>query len=137
MNHHDQILTPEGVADLAAEWFDVFVPQSLSSRIAKQARQHTRRWETAAGPVCWVKNRLLDEGYFKPGRQCHDDSVVTAILHVGFLSLPESPEMLERLKNETPTEPALARSRFANCVKKYAVAPIDATAGRVSPGDAT
>lgn len=136
MNHHDQILTPGGVADLAAEWFDVFVSPTLSSRIAKLARQHTRRWDTAAGPVCWVKNRLLDAGYFKPGRQCHDDSFVTATLHVGFLSLPESPEMLARLKNERPEASSPARSRFANSVQKYAVSPIDATAGRVSPGDA-
>jgi|688.fasta_scaffold107683_8 hypothetical protein len=136
MTPHDQISTPLGFAEFAAEWFGVFVPQALSSRIAKQARQHTRRWETAAGPVCWVKNRLLDEGYFKPGGQCHDDSFVTAILHVGFLSLPESPEMIARLKNELAEEPSPARSRFANSVQRYAVSPIDATAGRVSPGDA-
>jgi hypothetical protein len=136
MNPHDQISTPLGFAEFAAEWFGVFVPPALAAGFAIDASEHSRRWETATGPVCWVKNRLLDAGYFKPGRQCHDDSVVTAILHVGFLSLPESPEMLERLKNEPRDAPAPARSRFANCVQKYAVAPIDATAGRVSPGDA-
>jgi hypothetical protein len=136
MTPHDQISTPLGFAEFAAEWFGVFVPPALAAGFAADASEHGRRWETAAGPVCWVKNRLLDAGYFKPGGQCHDDSFVTAILHVGFLSLPESPEMIARLKNELAEEPSPARSRFANSVQRYAVSPIDATAGRVSPGDA-
>jgi hypothetical protein len=136
VKHHDQISTAIGFVAFAREWFDVFVPESLARRIASQARSHKERWETAAGPVCWAKNRLLDAGYFRPGRNEFDDSMVTATLHVGFLSLGESPEMIARLKNEQPGDPSPARSRFAELVKKYAVAPIDATACRVSPGDA-
>lgn len=136
MNHHDQISTVRGFIAFASEWFDVFVPESLARRVASQARAHKERWETAAGPVCWAKNRLLDAGYFRPGRCEFNDSAVTATLHIGFLSIKESPEMLERLKNERTEEPSPARSKFASLVKKYAVSPIDATASRVSPGDA-
>jgi len=136
MTAHDQISTPEGVETFAAEWFDVYVAPPLASSIANYAKSLRNRWETAAGPVCLVKNILLEAGYFKPSGLIFDDSLVTAILHVGFIFIRESQEMVELLKNEEPSESSPARSRFANEVQVRAVSPIDGTAGRVSPGDA-
>jgi hypothetical protein len=136
MTAHEQISTPDGVVAFAAEWFDVCVAPLLASSIANCAKSLDNRWETAAGPVCFVKNRLLGAGYFKPSGRIFDDSPVTAVLHVGFVFIRESQEMVELLKNEEPSESSPARSRFANEVKVRAVSPIDATAGRVSPGDA-
>jgi hypothetical protein len=136
MTAHDQISTPDGVVTFAAEWFDVFVSPPLASSIANYAKSLDNRWETAAGPVCFVKNLLLEAGYFKPSGHVFDDSLVTAVLHFGFIFIRETPEMVEMLRNEPPSEPSLARSRFANEVLVRAVSPIDGTAGRVSPGDA-
>ena len=52
MNPHDQISTPLGFAEFAAEWFGVFVPPALAAGFAIDASEHSRRWETATGPVC-------------------------------------------------------------------------------------
>jgi len=136
VNAHDKISTPAGFAEFASEWFEIAVPPVLAVIYSGEARDHQERWETSTGPFCWVKNRLLEAGYFDVGRNSPAGGGITAILHIGFLSLPESQEMLQRLKNERPEDSSPARSRFSKAVKKYAVAPIDATAGRVSPGDA-
>lgn len=136
MTAHDQISTPLGFAEFVSEWFGVSVPTIIAIAYSSEARSHRERWETAAGPFCWVKNRLLEQGYFDPGRNTPPCGGITAIMHVGFLCIRETPEMLDRLKNERREEPAPARSRFASAINMYAVSPIDATAGRVSPGDA-
>jgi hypothetical protein len=136
MTPHDQISTPCGFAAFAEEWFDVFVHPDFAETAASQARRHKERWETAAGPVCWVKNRLLDAGYLRPGFVSPDaEHIVTATFHVGFVFIAETPEMVARLKNEPRCDGSPARSKFAEMLRRYAVAPIDATAARVSPGD--
>jgi|LakMenEpi03Aug12_release.lakeMendotaPanAssembly.Ray.scaffolds.fasta_scaffold2947686_1 hypothetical protein len=57
---------------------------------------------------------------------------VTAVLHVGFLSIAETPEMLERLRRPEPDEPdSTARSRLFSELQRIGVTPIDATAGVV------
>lgn len=137
MNAHDQISTPFGLASFTMEWFDVAVPAWFAWSMSSDAARHRERWETAAGPYIWVKNRLLEHHMLPDaGRNTPDDSHSTATLHVGFLSIFETPEMLNRLRNERVTDDASpARSRFARCLGVTAVTPIDTVAGRVCRGD--
>lgn len=137
MTAHDQISTPCGLAAFASEWFDISVPTWFANSMARDASKHRERWETAAGPYIWLKNRLLEDGLFHGvGRNSPDDSHPTATLHVGFLSIIESPEMIERLRNESMESGKPARSRFANDARTKNVAPVDATAGRMYRGNA-
>ena len=137
MTAHDQISTPCGLASFASEWFGIAVPVWFARRYARVASKQRERWETASGPYIWLKNRLIEEGLFcGVGRCSPDDSHPTATLHVGFLSLIESPEMIQRLQNESMKPGKPARSRFANDAKTKNVAPVDATAGKMYRGDA-
>jgi hypothetical protein len=108
-----------------------------AARWAYEASKHKERWETTAGPFAWVKNRILESGLLPfGGFDPSAEPVVTAVLHVGFLSLPETREMLDRLMFDPErSKDSTARSRFGKTVHVHAVSPIDATASRVSGGD--
>lgn len=133
MTAHEQISTPEGLSLFAQEWFGVVVPQTFADRMSSAARGHENRWETTAGPYCWLKNRITEESLL-PTPPClpPSDGGATAVLHVGFIWIRETDEMISRLRNE-PTQPGSpARSRFFGEASRSPVSPIDATAARVT-----
>jgi hypothetical protein len=108
-----------------------------ASKWASQARSHRERWDTAAGPFVWVKNRALEAGLIPFGWAPLDDSrVVTAVLHIGFLSLAETSDMTARLPEaeEAPFD-STARSRLVSEMEIRSASPIDGTAARVFGGD--
>lgn len=92
------------------------------------------RWKsTTTGYVMWTRNRLTERGAFhvRDGGTYHDDRVCCD-LHVFFLFIDETDEMIANLKNETAK--ALyqeARSRVFKTAQ--ILTPIDKTAQRVAP----
>lgn len=83
----------------------------------------------------WLKNRLDEMGVCTAHRTGQPDatSVTSAVLHIFFLYLEETEDMLERLRREpVGTESQTARSKLAKTNQKN-VRPIDKTAFRVAP----
>ena len=137
MNAHDQISSPDGLRRFAMEWLGVSVDSCKASKWASQARSHRERWNTSVGPFAWVKNRALEAGLIPFGWAPLDDSrVVTAVLHIGFLSLSETSEMMARLPEaaQFPSD-STARSRLVAEMAIRSVSPIDGTAAKVFGGD--
>lgn len=147
MTVHEQMCTPEGMQQTAKEWFDCDLVSEhaveLSRVYAKKSKDRVRKDTaqglliTAAGPLIWLKTwlnhyRLLPVS--KPKANDDDPDAVTAILHVGFLSLAETEEMLAKLRREPKKEETNnpARSKMFSTAQKQAVAPIDALAGKVA-----
>lgn len=136
MTIHDLISIPDGLVRAAEEWFGVTVPQKIAKSLADIARQHKNRWETGGAPMCWLKSQLHELGMLGgAGMVCCDPEHATAVLHVGFLTLRETPDMVERLKNENKEESRVARSRLAEELRRVAVSPINATAAIVGGRD--
>lgn len=81
------------------------------------------------GNLIYIKSRLAERGAFKP---CglHEDDAQTARLHVFFLTLDETPEMLSRLPEGTPIASQVARSKISKTPLK--ISPIYLTAQTVS-----
>jgi hypothetical protein len=129
---HDQISTAEGLCSFADEWLGIRVPLLTAAKWARQARKHRERWTTTVGPYIWIKNRLSESGWFDfAGHDSPDWSHPTAVLHVGYVSLFESPEMISRLTNEPMDDGSPSRSRLAKEMQVRDVKPIDGTAARV------
>jgi hypothetical protein len=83
----------------------------------------------------WLRYMLNDWDLFLPRPQVDDatDFVMTATLHIGFLTLPETSEMLERLLNESPSRNSnVARSKIFTTLQRSVVSPVDATAAKVT-----
>ena len=147
MTVHEQMCTPEGAQQIAKEWFDcnLAAEQAVKlSRVYKKTSKDRVRKDkaggfliTAAGPLVWLKTRLNDYGLLPVSKsKANDDapSAVTAILHVGFLSVAETEEMLSLLRREPKTDETNkpARSKMFATAQKQNVAPIDAVAERVA-----
>jgi hypothetical protein len=63
-------------------------------------------------------------------------SLATCVFHVGFISICETAEQLDRLRNEPVScDYSPARSRFIRHVGSHFVAPINVTAAKVAGGD--
>lgn len=137
MTAHEQISSPDGLRRFAMEWLGVSVGYCEASKWAAVARRHKERWDTAAGPFAWVKNRALEAGLIPFGWAHFDDRrIVTAVLHIGFLSLPETSEMVARLPEAAQSPPdSTARSRLVSEMAIRSVSPIDGTAAKVFGGD--
>jgi hypothetical protein len=84
----------------------------------------------------WLRYMLnCYTGVFSPQLQTDDSSefVATATFHIGFLTLPETSEMLERLFNESPSHNSnVARSKMFTTLQRSVVSPVDATAAKVT-----
>lgn len=133
MTSHDRISTPDGLSSFALEWFGVEVPQWFASEMADIASRHKSRWETTAGPYCWVKNRLSEASLMPKTIGCqHAPEAVTAILHVGFVFIEETADMVSRLKNEQADAGSPSRPAFFREAARKSVSPVNATAARVS-----
>lgn len=147
MTVHKQLCTPIGVQEVAKEWWDCEVPPELAETLsAEYVKKRKKGMEqdfadgkahSAIGQLIWLKSRLNDAELLPvSGKPPPDDkpTAVTAILHVGFVTLPETEEMLARLQNEEPREDTNkpARSKMFEIAQKQNVAPIDALAGIVA-----
>jgi hypothetical protein len=148
---HEQLCTPTGAQEIALEWWDCVISAELSAKLGAayaKASKHRVAVDrknghliTAAGPLVWLKQRLNDAGLLPvSGNPPPDDkpTATTAVLHVGFLCVPETEEMMCRLRNEPlPTDTNNpARSKMFETAQKQIVTPIDALAGKVTHGPA-
>lgn len=78
--------------------------------------------------VCWIRNRLAPR--FE--RRELTEIKFLCELHIGFLCLEETPEMLLRLHEGGKMEPSAARSKISKSLLER-LEPIDRVAARVSP----
>jgi len=150
MTVHDKMCTPSGLQELAKEWWDCLVSDELALSLSTAYIKATEGFEPEAGSfsvpclcssgtgqIVWLKNRINDLNLLPVGEaRMHDDipAVTTAVLHVGFLSVFETEEMVCRLRNEPLRQNCEnpARSKMFATAQKQDVAPIDRTASIVS-----
>lgn len=83
--------------------------------------------------VVWLKNRLTEMGAFgtEEGRSGKDAGRLTVPLHVFFLCLEETAEMLQRLARDDG-EVAASAARSKVFTTPLVPRPVDQVAGRVS-----
>lgn len=85
----------------------------------------------------WLRNRLQDAGAFPPGGENPGPILqcTTCTLHIGFLSILETPEELARLRHdpEQLRQDSVARSKIVRRMTTHQVTPIDRVAARVAP----
>lgn len=112
----------ETAARIASERFGVPVPATTPP-----AGQGRRGW-TDSTWLMWFKNRAV----FQFGGTATDESVRTCRLHVGFLSLPETEEMISALR-EPNLELVFRVARSKIFGTPFVPIPIDRVAMRVAP----
>lgn len=113
--------------------FDIDPGESAAESLcdAWQSEKRSDRWDTSAGPAMWCKNRLQEWKLWPTaGHEGCGDIRLEAILHVFFLFLEETQEMIALLPEGSPTEAKLARSKVSKTNK--VIQPIDKTAERVT-----
>lgn len=146
MSVHEQMYSADGVRQIAQEWWECEITPELAEKLSlcyvKTAKSRARSEPkpeavVAVFPLAWLKMRLNDWGLLPVAAQKVADDApayVTAVLHTGFLTLPETDEMLARLRNEQLCADVNnpARSKMFAVARKQAVAPIDALAGIVT-----
>lgn len=144
-------VTPQFVAQMAQEKFDVKLSAEIVNHLVGMFRMALKRnpFRTSEGGYnwmyagsensfsSWLKLRLMELGIFRPGHNLFSKEVrlQPCELHLGFLSLPETEEMLIRLRLEAMSteEAAVARSKLGKVLGVQNVQPIDAVAARVAP----
>lgn len=143
---HEQMHTGEGVQQLVKEWWDAELELQIASELSTWYIDSTdwrikhdlaEGWHiTATRPYVWLKMQLLEFNLLpNPGPPLEDDppSVTSATLHVGFLTLTETEEMLLRLHFESLTDKIQpARSKMFATAEKQDVFPINAIAAKVA-----
>ena len=83
--------------------------------------------------VMWLKNRLESTGAFAAGKNPPPIEHPTAVLHVHFLFIAETPEQLARLKfGEPEIKSCVARSKISS-TNLADITAIDRVAGQVVP----
>jgi hypothetical protein len=149
MNLHEQLCTPAGVQALAKEWWACDVPAETAEKLSaqyikkrkkpyeKNVREGKATSALSAGQLVWLKYMLNIAGLLPVGNNPVTDDTptpVTAVMHVGFLTLAETEEMMWLLRNERPRENTNtpARSKIFETAQIRSIAPIDATAAIVS-----
>lgn len=134
-----QLKSPSGAASLASLWFDSTLPPGDAWIVSEAAWEAQDRLETDVAAWHWLREMLRELGYLPESLAlCEDDTPVAGVLHVGFVSISETPEMLSRVARKESDEPSRpARSRVMAELQRIDISPIDGTAARVSPGDST
>lgn len=115
-------------ARLESEYTEREIEGLILSAHEKGGKDFDTDWSDSTW-VCWIRNRLA--GRWLAGFQLEDIRFYCD-LHVGFLRLEETPEMLARLPEGSPKEPTAARSKISKTTLKE-IEPVDRVAARVSP----
>lgn len=123
----------ESVREFVSSMFDLELSDDAAEMICALWGGRHCDWHVSAGPAIWIKNRLYNLGTFRtPGIQPDDEDhrFVANALHVFFLQLEETSEMIASLKvGETPSTSEIARSIVFD--SKFYIKPIDSTAYKV------
>lgn len=118
------------LADLEVQGVDTSRPALVA--IAEKALPKVSKDWSQSSFVTWLKIQAIKCGFIErcDGGQMPLEFGPTATMHVFFLHLLESPEMICRLRNERVIAGnGPARSRITN--ETEIIQPIDATAARV------
>lgn len=78
----------------------------------------------------FLKNRLNELGCFTVGCKYAVEGGVTAVMHVFFINIEETPEMLMRLQGEKEAVVTTARTKLTKDTAMFVV-PIDGNAARM------
>jgi hypothetical protein len=149
MDVHDQMCTAAGVQALAKEWWVCDIAAETAEKLSaqyikerkkpheKNVREGKATSALSAGQLVWLKYMLNMAGLLPVGDNPVTDDTptpVTAVLHIGFLSVPETYEMLGRLNNEHRRHECNdpARSKMFETAQRQDVTAIDRTAAIVS-----
>ena len=110
------------------------VTETQASRCIPDKPPHDT-WEYSS-VMTWIRNRLYDANAFATGlaRLPQDDSgpFLKVLLHIGFIGISETPEMILRLHNKKAAKTAayqVARSKLPKTLE--IVRPVDRTAWQV------
>lgn len=123
----------EAVRRFCVTMFDIDPGEKIAESLcdAWQERNVRTHWDTSAGPAMWCKNRLYEWDQIpKAGKQGCGDIRLEAILHVFFLFLDETQEMLSLLPEGVKAVAKPARSKVSKT--NELIHPIDKTAERVT-----
>jgi hypothetical protein len=98
-----------------------------------QGRMNGARWSDGSWALYW-KTQLINDGYFSSPTVGVETFRLEVPLHVFFLSLEESDEMLQRLKRKEPEDDGNKRRKVATPgIERVTTSPepIDRVAARV------
>lgn len=125
------------VREFVRSMFDYELSDEDSKRLFVAWKGRKNGWTLSTGPAMWIKNRLLELGCFRTERNppLGTDELATAVLHVFFVSLEETAEMIAFLQNEQTEEQqkklaSVARSKLFGTPR--VVTPIDSTAAKIA-----
>ncbi len=128
------------IADVLTDYYGVFVQcadvhrwfETAEPGLGEPTVSGDRRW-SAGTWMTWLKNRMVDSHYFErffPSASVVTDYVV-GHLHIGFIGIVETPEMLARLPEGRPAASKTARSKLGHTAE--VVTPINRLAALVAP----
>ena len=122
----------DAVRQFCRTMFDVDPGEDTATRLCVAwKKHHGGKWHTSAGPAMWVKNRLREwEEWPTAGHEGCGDVRLEAILHVFFLFLKETQEMLANLPEGAKATPKVARSKISKT--QELIQPIDRVAHDVT-----
>lgn len=108
---------------------DEDVRRRIDNKIASEKGNPSGRWYSDSSWSSWIKLSLIEELIFQLPN-VHGD-FVTAIFHVGFIFIEETPEQVERLrKDDAEFASSVARSKIGSTTLSN-VTPVDRVAKRV------
>lgn len=125
----------QALADELGRRFDAVICP-LALKLACLQAPPCEEWDcwSEASRLVWLKQRVAETGALRAGEKGAPPVRITSPLHVGFLYLEETDEMLTRLRNEVvspePALPTTSRIFSSNLVPT----PIDRVAARVALG---
>lgn len=122
---------PELLRRYVSERFDI----EMSEQDAEWISHHKHRpsYHCDDCQIIWLNNRLRELQYIPTTFSgTLFDERFEVVMHVFFLSLEETPEMLARLPEVTATDKKLQTARSKISTTPLAIQPIDGLAGVVS-----
>jgi hypothetical protein len=109
------------------------LPQSVVESICEKAATSDidHGWSDSSWDG-WLRNRIAEIRAWPSGSHAVVQDATTAVLHVFFLQLQETEEMLRLLRHDDEQpESSVARSKIGST--PLCVHPVDAAAARVAP----
>lgn len=103
---------------------------SLIDGMLEFKRKSRSGWHSDASWIGWLKFALINR--VQASNSKRQQEIVTAVLHVGFVSVEETDEQIERLRKDPAWfSPSVARSKIGT-TQLSEIAPVDRVAKRVS-----
>ena len=119
------------LAEIVSQRFGVQVsPKVVAKMFAARKRRGGTNWSDCSW-LCWIKNRLRENKTLVVPHAENTHDKLSVLLHVFFLCISETPEMLTRLRVD-PTRPRSQVARSKVSTTQNIISPVNTTAERVS-----